>query len=350
MKIFYCGERRGNSLSRYEAAIRLGHIAYLFDPNDFLFPLPKIWRSIEWRLRNGIAIKMLNMSFCNAAISTLPDIVWIEKGLLIYHSTILKIKSSTSAFIIGSHSDDFLDEKSNKISRHFDKSIPLYDLIFTPRDINYDELRLRGSKHVAKYWKGFDEYNIKPWSLSNTERSRFSCDVIFVGHCEEFRFRCLKYLADTGINLKIGGGLWNKQWPQGYNSYHIGSTEGADFAKAYCGAKIGLNFLSEWARDTQNSRAFEIPATRTFMLSERSDDLTDCFIEGVEAEFFSSQDELVDKVFYYLKHANERDCIAQKGYEKCIKSGYSNYHRTRSMLDVASKMIGPGLNSTSDNL
>lgn len=68
------------------------------------------------------------------------------------------------------------------------------------------------------------------------------------------------------------------------------------------------------------------------MIAERNEDFLGLFEEGKEAEFFSSDDELVDKVRFYLKSPNLRKRIAAAGYERCIKSGYSNHDRVAWML------------------
>lgn len=341
MRILYCGERAGNSLSRFEAMQRLGHTAYIVAPEDYLNLVPALWRRVEWRLREGPAIHCFNRALIKTATTAPFDVVWLEKGMLVYAATLRQIKLLTNAAIVGSHSDDFLDKSTNKSSRHFDQSIPVYDLIFTPRDINYGELYKFGAKRVSKFWKGYDDATIRPWPLTPGEISRFQSDVMFIGHYEDFRFSCLEGLLRHRFELKIGGSfpLWKKYWPADLQLPHIGVTEGIDFAKAYCGAKIGLNFFSRWARDTQNSRAFEIPATGTFMLCERSDDLQKCFIEGVEADFFSDAEELQKKIRFYLENDNLRRKVAENGYRKSLEAGFSNYARTKSMLAEIAELV-----------
>ncbi len=69
------------------------------------------------------------------------------------------------------------------------------------------------------------------------------------------------------------------------------------------------------------------------MLAERTEEHLDLFEEGKEAEFFESDEELLDKTRYYLRNEEERRRIARAGYERCLKSGYSNHARVERMIE-----------------
>jgi spore maturation protein CgeB len=57
------------------------------------------------------------------------------------------------------------------------------------------------------------------------------------------------------------------------------------------------------------------------------------FQEGVEAAFFSSFEEMLEKCRYYLAHDDERQRIAQAGYQRCLRDGYDNDHRMQQALE-----------------
>ena len=79
----------------------------------------------------------------------------------------------------------------------------------------------------------------------------------------------------------------------------------------------------------------EIPACGAFMLAERTDEHLRLFEEGKEAAYFGSNEELLEKVRYYLNHEDERRMIASAGRKRCLDSGYSHHERLKYMLSVA---------------
>jgi spore maturation protein CgeB len=107
---------------------------------------------------------------------------------------------------------------------------------------------------------------------------------------------------------------------------------GEDYSRAICATKININFLRKINRDEVTSRSVEIPACGGFMLAERTGRHSSFFKEGEEAEFFSSQQELLEKVWQYLENDPARAKIAMAGYQRCIKSGYSMCTQLSTML------------------
>ena len=114
---------------------------------------------------------------------------------------------------------------------------------------------------------------------------------------------------------------------------------------------MAIQIPSRLAHDTHSSRSVEIPACRRMMLAERTTDHQILFEEDKEAVFFNSIQEMVDKAKYYIKHESVREKIAQAGYERCMRSGYSNYERARQMLELVEKVrrgktLGPFLEAS----
>jgi spore maturation protein CgeB len=332
MRILYYGPKDGNSYSRFRGIQLLGHEVESVFEKDPIRSSGRIIRGIESRLHNGPVTMKLNKVFLQRAKEFKPDLLWVEKGKSIYAKTLKQVKEQLGCLMVNSYSDYFL----YKHSRHYTKSISLYDHIFTPRDANFSEYYQYGAKAVSKFWKGFDQETLFPVELTPEDRANYETDVTFIGHCEPNRIKGLSALAKTVENMKVWGPGWGRHILPARlkKKVQFRSVWNEEYRKALCGAKIVVNYLSIWNRDTQSSKSFEIPACAAFMLSERTQDLLALFQEDKEAVFFSSSDELIEKVHFYLRHDDLRKQIAQAGYQRCLTSGYSNYDRIKSMLDV----------------
>jgi spore maturation protein CgeB len=331
MRILYYGPTDGNSYSRFRGIQLLGHEVESVFEKDPIRSSGRIIRGIESRLYNGPVTMKLNKVFLQRAEEFKPDLLWVEMGRSIYAKTLKQVKEQFGCLMVNSYSDDFI----HKRSRHYNKSISLYDHIFTPREANFSEYYEYGAKAISKFWKGFDPETIFPVKLTEQEYNFYGCDIGFIGGPEPNRIEGLSVVAGCSKNMKVWGPGWDRyKLPRNLkHAVQYRSVWNEEYRKALCGAKIVINYLSVLARDTQASKSFEIPASGSFMLSHRTEDLLESFEEDKEAVYFSSTDELLDKIRFYLLNDKLRKQIAQAGRQRCLTSGYSNYDRIKSMLD-----------------
>ena len=142
-------------------------------------------------------------------------------------------------------------------------------------------------------------------------------------------------MVEQGIPVKVWGDRWDEFQRKTRGEFTVAgpSRYGDDYVKTICSFDINLCFLRKLNRDYQTQRSVEIPACGAFMLAERTAEHLALFEEGKEAEFFSSNEELLRKARYYLEHPVERRAIAQAGRERCLSNGYSYHERLKTMLD-----------------
>ena len=84
--------------------------------------------------------------------------------------------------------------------------------------------------------------------------------------------------------------------------------------------------------DLQTTRTVEIPACGGFMLAERTNEHLALFNAGTEADFFSSNEELLALCQKYLEDDGLREQIAEAGKRRTEIGNYSNDGMVRSIL------------------
>jgi len=293
----------------------------------------RLYRSLRRRVGYPLEWKRENGAICAAARHKAFDVLWIDKGLTIRPSTLRYVRRHTPhAKIVTYYSDD-MGNPDNQ-SRYWLMSVPCYDLHVTTKSYNVSELRAMGAKDVLFVDKSYDPHTHRAIRLTDEDRARYGADVCFIGGYEEQRALSLLRLARAGIRLRVWGTRWHRLTepsPPGLQLEHR-PVYGNEYAKTICASKINLCFLRKANRDLQTARSIEIPACGGFMLAERTAEHLRLFKEGKEADYFDSQAELVDKIRYYLDRPQERRSIGDAGYQRCLRSGYSNHHRLLTVL------------------
>jgi len=333
-KLLYIGSLipEGTCLMRFKMLREIGYEVIPVNTTLFGEKFPRIIQAIQFRLCWGPSVWKLNNEIVRIAKEVKPEIIWVDKGLWICSETLKKIRNSIKTTIVHYNPDDPFGD-FRKGWRAFIKAIPEYDIHFVPRDCNIKEYEDVGAKKVFRLYRGFDPNTHHPMPISAKERENFGGEVGFIGSWEKERADSLVFLARQGIKIRI----WGEGWNMAAHPNLIIENQallGADYAVGICSFDINLSFLRKGNRDMSTSRSIEIPACGGFMLTERTDEHLALFEEGREAEFFGSDEELLDKVKYYLAHPEERKRIAAAGRERCLKSGYSYQDRLKRLLSV----------------
>jgi spore maturation protein CgeB len=80
-------------------------------------------------------------------------------------------------------------------------------------------------------------------------------------------------------------------------------------------------------------RNFEIPGCGGFTLSGKADNLDEYYVDGKEIATFSSLDDLIGKINYYLEYDEERKNIAEAGYKRTLKE-HTYMHRFNEIFST----------------
>jgi len=278
-----------------------------------------------------------------AARSARPDFVLFWRPTHVLRRTLLALRRLGIATISYNNDDPFSPGLADQRRWHrralwrlYRKALPLFDFNFFYRRVNCEEAKANGARHADVLLPYFLPWQERPIALSEADKARFDADVVFVGHFEnDGRDRDLLALSAEGLSTRVWG---DETWAEsaltgsGAVAGPITTVVGEDYAKALCGGRICLCYMSKLNRDGYTRRCFEIPATGRVMLAERTAELGALFEEGAEACFFSSREELVRKARWLIDNPDERRRIAEGGRRRVWADGHDVSSRARRFI------------------
>ncbi len=286
---------------------------------------------IAWRLAWKLLAKSANQKLVEIANQFQPDLTLVISPLLFHPDSILALKQHGLVFVF--FTDNPLDGHHTHTNSWVQGGFPLWDAAF----IWSQELVERLKENSVK--KAFFHPFCSDVEYHFPKRQTHPIyDVAFIGNWDASRKReqYLKAIADYRLGL-WGSNYWNthckepalKGLCQGMCSYQ-------EIPQILGSAQMGLNILRPQNEEGHNIRTYEIPATGTLMLSERSKELLNLFIEDKEAVYFSSPDELKQKVEYLLQNPTLIESIAEAGYQKTLENTIN--HRIKEILTIEEKI------------
>lgn len=333
MKILFVGNMNDytETYSKYAALKNLGHEVKSVTTKTIPF-YPGITpdKSFLERILNRFNIfsdKLgVNKKIMELTLSHEFDLVWSDKALIINQKTLLWIKKHRPMIKLIFASGDNMMVK-NFTGGYWEKIYKLFDFHITTKSHIIDKLKNIGCKRVLYSPKSYD----KSWMFPK-EQIEYKYEVAFIGSYEKERAESILYLAKCGIQVNVWGNGWKHIQSTRNLKIHDKPLYKDAMVEVICMSKINLCFLRKLAGDRHTNRTFEIPAIGGFMLGERTNEHLTFFTEGLEAEYFSDNEELLRKVKYYLRNIDKLQKIAKNGRKKCLSQEYTFEDRMSEIL------------------
>lgn len=181
------------------------------------------------------------------------------------------------------------------------------DFAFSAQKQGVDDMRRDGIANPI--WL---PHAVEPLAYPKQEKFTKNCDVCFIGHVNsENRENALNRLFSEFPNFDYGQALFEKA------AERIGNS------------KIGFNIAM---KDDINMRCFETMATGTLLLTDRISHIEELFEDKKHLVLYDNLDDMVEKAKYYLAHDDERERIAQAGYEE-VMAKHTIQHRVDAILN-----------------
>ena len=264
-----------------------------------------------------------------------PDLVFIHNMDALKKEIIKKITEESGAVTFTWSFDDHWN--FYKCSKYW---APLFHWVFTTDPLAIEKYQRIGYKNAVFLPQGYNHFLYRPLNLPKIY------DITFIGRPHGVRKTIIKKLKEVGINVQCFG----KGWPNGHISteekikiisqskinLNLAESSGIlwkQIALIFLHRKfdrsIGINSPLKWYENFQTllaqkrtqikGRIFHILGGGGFLLTGYTEKLEKLYVPGKEIECFSSFDEMVKKIKYYLTHDEEREKIAKAGYERSIR-------------------------------
>jgi spore maturation protein CgeB len=218
-------------------------------------------------------------------------------------------------------------------SRWFFKALPLYDLVFTGRRANMEDLKRAGCARVEYLPFGYAPEIHFPEAPSEAEKDKYDCDVSFVGGADKDRIPYLAALIAGGLKVKVYGGYWNRY--AATRDAWQGFVLDSELRKSVSGSKACLCLVRRANRDGHVMRTFELAAMGACILAEDTEEHREIYggPEEGTVEYFTDIPDLVEKTRALSNDPQRREAMRKKVHERITQGANTYEDRLGTILD-----------------
>jgi spore maturation protein CgeB len=278
------------------------------DTDTVFLQQPRISRSLAFRLRIGPAVQAVNRLVLEQIANPKPyDLIWINKGVLLWPDTVQKLRDRAKHFIYYTPDTAFHQNKS----RFFNRTLHLYDLLVTTKSFEMQEYQRRvAANKLYLTTQGYDPDFHFPTYTAPKDMA-----AVLIGLCEPHRVQCVDALRAAQIKVRIGGKGWEKTIKKYSNDpdFEFLGTQvfGDAYSKAIGRSSFGLGLLSKKFPELHTTRTLEIPACGTVLATEKTSE-TASFFQADEALFFRDFSELAEKIRQLIQTPEQLALLTKK--------------------------------------
>ena len=322
MKVLYIGQYTKGTTSQMRAvtlrSILQSQTFKIIDTHVPFYNTHRLWRSFGFRYKSGPLIKNTNKYIVASLKEEAYDLIWVDKAVFITPKTTALLRSRTKKLIHFTPDPAFTFHQS----KLFLKSLPYYDFLVTTKSYELDRYHKYTNKKRTLYvTQGFDNKFHKPSKVPFSEKKGF----VFIGHYEKERETILEKLLKNHIQITLAGIKWHrfaKKHQNNPNLIYLGNgVYGKDYVTTLQNAKMAWGAISKWIPELHTTRTFEIPACGTALVTEQNHE-TQSFFNDDEAIFYTNENDLVEKITFFINNDRALKVLTQKGASRVVTSGY----------------------------
>lgn len=264
--------------------------------------VPRWWRRGSWwhlsRPERSIFDAVASIGFYRVALSWKPDVLFVPKGENIHSYAIRRVLEKTKARLVIAYPDHPF--KADQTSMNVLRNLKRTSLFYIWGKFLIEPLCAAGCRRVEYLPFGFDPvFYPADGIVTEQDRQRYGCDILFVGTWDEERQRSLLPLAE--FDLGIWGPGWVEHCPRDHPlraKVRGGALYLGEMVKAFRCAKLCFNHLRLHNGSAHNQRTMEITGVGggVMVVRRTAEQARELFREGEEILCFESDEELVETV------------------------------------------------------
>lgn len=306
--------------------VEVDYDLYCFTGKGFI---PSLLNRVQNRYHYGFKMRQYNRNIISIVEKERPDLVFLYRCYHIYTSTMKAIRRKT--VVMSYNNDDpFSGIPSKAYYRYHIENARYCNLNYVYRARNIKDYALIGVENTKV---------LLPYYLSGQNKP-VECEkdipIAFLGHFEnDGRDKYILSLKEAGVPVVVYGDAKWKEAPlyEKIKEVVYPDKRGEEYNLTINRCLICLVFFSKLNHDTYTRRCFEIPAAKTVMLCEYTDDMNRLFPDGECAAYFRNLEELVEKAKGLLNNETYRNEIAHNAYARLQILGGSEIDRCKQIIE-----------------
>lgn len=324
----------------HEVGVRQIHVLFVATGKGYPYsPLDEAVAETLRTMTARLSITDAQHPVAEVAARLRPDIVIVLDGLEFDTEHVDAIRRLGIRTVVWFTDDPYYTDITSRLAPH-------YDVVFTLERVCVDYYRSLGCQEVHYLPLGVYPTVFRPHNPPKADRK----EVSFVGSAYWKRVGFFDQITDylATKDTLISGIWWERlrQFQKLAPKIALGRwMNPEETANVYNGAKIVINMHRAHDDETFNNnsalisavspnpRTFEIAACATLQLTDIREDLPLYYTPGVEIVTYSSPQEMIDKIEYYLSHEQERRQIALRGLYRTLRD-HTYAKRLETMLAI----------------
>jgi spore maturation protein CgeB len=324
------GTNVGESLRR--AAISAGHSVQFFNAYEAISG-NRLLRALTWRFadRRPLRLDRVGAEIITACATARPDIL-ITTGAAPLTERSLHTLRSLGILCINYATDDPWNPTQS--ARWHLRALPAYDMVFTPRRANLNDIRGLGCTDVHYLPFGYDEILFAP---PDGPINAPVHDVLFVGGADRDRVAFMTEFMRLGPSVALVGAYWDRF--SGTRRYALGHKPPESLRVLTAAAKVNLCLVRRANRDGHVMRSFEIAATGGCMLVEDTEEHREIFgADGEAVRYFCTPEDAAIRARSLIADSAERERLVAAVRTRIAGGAHTYRDRLASMLEVAARL------------